>query len=131
MTIWLIYTVVKSRILNLIKIALNNVSTISVINTLQCLEKAYIKDSVTAKEYTAACSKLLVQFKAAFKQVQGEEFPNVETFTSHFKLDCPAAMERIKEDRPITIRDDKGNTSKWSCKQNLIITNWSKHLFLI
>lgn len=27
-------------------------------------------------------------------------------------MDCPAAMERIKEDRPITIRDDKGNTSK-------------------
>lgn len=91
----------------------------AVINTLQCLEKAYIKDSVTAKEYTAACSKLLVQFKAAFKQVQGEEFPTVEVFTSRFKLDCPAAMERIKEDRPITIRDDKGNTSKWYRHHNI------------
>lgn len=29
-----------------------------------------------------------------------------------FQLDCPAALERIKEDRPITIKDDKGNTSK-------------------
>lgn len=28
------------------------------------------------------------------------------------QLNCPAAMERIKEGRPITIRDDKGNTSK-------------------
>jgi hypothetical protein len=28
------------------------------------------------------------------------------------QLDCPAALERIKEDRPITIKDDKGNTSK-------------------
>jgi len=84
----------------------------AVMNTIQCLEKAYIKDSVTAREYTAACSKLLVQFKAAFKQVEGEEYPTVESFASHFKLDCPAAMERIKEDKPITIRDDKGNTSK-------------------
>jgi len=84
----------------------------AVMNTIQCLEKAYIKDSVTAQEYTAACSKLLVQFKAAFKQVEGEEYPTVESFASHFKLDCPAAMERIKEDKPITIRDDKGNTSK-------------------
>ncbi|CAL1286601.1 unnamed protein product [Larinioides sclopetarius] len=84
----------------------------SVINTLQCLEKAYIKDCVTPKEYTAACSKLLVQYKAAFKQVQGEEFPNVEVFMKKFRLDCPAAIERIKEDRPITIKDDKGNTSK-------------------
>ncbi|GFU31934.1 vacuolar protein sorting-associated protein 28 homolog [Nephila pilipes] len=84
----------------------------SVINTLQCLEKAYIKDCVTPKEYTAACSKLLVQYKAAFKQVQGEEFPTVEVFMKKFRLDCPAAIQRIKEDRPITIKDDKGNTSK-------------------
>ena len=29
-----------------------------------------------------------------------------------FQLNCPAAMDIIKEGRPITIRDDKGNTSK-------------------
>lgn len=28
------------------------------------------------------------------------------------QLDCPAALDRIREDRPITIKDDKGNTSK-------------------
>jgi len=84
----------------------------AVINTLQCLEKAYIKDLVTPKEYTAACSKLLVQYKAAFKEVEGDEYPNVEVFVKKCKLDCPAALERIKEDRPITIKDDKGNTSK-------------------
>ena len=59
----------------------------AVINTLQCLEKAYIRDSVKNKvniniqtrlkfkinlcqEYTGNCSKLLVQYKQAFKQVQ-------------------------------------------------------------
>ena len=84
----------------------------AVINTLQCLEKAYIKDSVKNKEYTGSCSKLLVQYKAAFKQVQGEEFPTVESFMAKYRLDAPAALERIKEDRPITIKDDKGNTSK-------------------
>ena len=108
------------------------------------MEKAYIKDSVKNKEYTGSCSKLLVQYKAAFKQVsnkqdtswpdlveqvqgekekesketepvlqvQGEEFPTVETFMAKYRLDAPAALERIKEDRPITIKDDKGNTSK-------------------
>ena len=35
---------------------------------------------------------------------------NIECF--QFQLDCPAALERIKEDRPITIKDDKGNTNK-------------------
>jgi len=28
------------------------------------------------------------------------------------QMNCPAAMERIREDKPITIRDDKGNTSR-------------------
>ncbi|KAF2898038.1 hypothetical protein ILUMI_08134 [Ignelater luminosus] len=84
----------------------------AVINTLQQLEKAYIRDCVTPREYTGACSKLLVQYKAAFRQVKGDEFPTVDTFVRKYRLDCPAALERIKEDRPITIKDDKGNTSK-------------------
>ena len=83
----------------------------AVINTIQCLEKALIKDCVTQTEYTAACSKLLSQYKAAFKQVQ-EDFPNIEDFMKRYRFDCPAAILRIKEDRPITIKDDKGNTSK-------------------
>ena len=96
------------------KIALNKVvlnrlflfqaELFAVLSTLQCLEKAYIRDSVGAKEYTANCKKLLVQYKAAFKQVQGEEFPSVEKFVKKYRLDCPAALERIKEDRPITIK---------------------------
>lgn len=36
----------------------------------------------------------------------------VDAFVKKFRLDCTAALERIKEDRPITIKDDKGNTSK-------------------
>uniref|UniRef100_A0A1I8JGE2 Vacuolar protein sorting-associated protein 28 homolog n=1 Tax=Macrostomum lignano TaxID=282301 RepID=A0A1I8JGE2_9PLAT len=29
-----------------------------------------------------------------------------------YRMNCPAAISRIKEDRPITIKDDKGNTSR-------------------
>jgi len=91
----------------------NMADLFSILTTLQQLEKAYIRDCVKPKEYTSACSKLSVQFKAAFKLVQGyEDCPNIETFVRMYKLDCPAALQRIKEDRPITIRDDKGNTSK-------------------
>ena len=39
----------------------NMADLFALIQTLQCLEKAYIKDAVTAKEYTEACSKLLAQ----------------------------------------------------------------------
>lgn len=58
----------------------------AVINTLQHLEKAYIRDCVTAKEYTAACSKLLVQYKAAFKQVQSSELPNIDAFVTSYRV---------------------------------------------
>ena len=90
----------------------------AVLSTLQCLEKAYIRDSVGAKEYTANCKKLLVQYKAAFRQVQGEDFPTVEKFVKKYRLDCPAALERIKEDRPITIKGKFNGTSSFSLVQN-------------
>uniref|UniRef100_A0A8C4ND18 Vacuolar protein sorting-associated protein 28 homolog n=1 Tax=Eptatretus burgeri TaxID=7764 RepID=A0A8C4ND18_EPTBU len=90
----------------------NMAELFAVVKTMQALEKAYIKDCVTSNEYTAACSRLLVQYKAAFKQVQGSEFQTIQDFCNKFKLDCPLAMERIREERPITIRDDKGNLNR-------------------
>uniref|UniRef100_A0A8V5H2U1 Vacuolar protein sorting-associated protein 28 homolog n=2 Tax=Melopsittacus undulatus TaxID=13146 RepID=A0A8V5H2U1_MELUD len=90
----------------------NMAELFAVVKTLQALEKAYIKDCVTPNEYTAACSRLLVQFKAALKQVQGNEISSIDEFCRKFRLDCPLAMERIKEDRPITIKDDKGNLNR-------------------
>ncbi|XP_074843436.1 vacuolar protein sorting-associated protein 28 homolog [Carettochelys insculpta] len=71
--------------------------------------------SMHCPRYTAACSRLLVQYKAAFKQVQGSEIGSIDEFCCKFRmssLDCPLAMERIKEDRPITIKDDKGNLNR-------------------
>ncbi|CAG9571078.1 unnamed protein product [Danaus chrysippus] len=85
----------------------------AVVSTLQHLEKAYMRDCVRAQEYTAACSRLLVQYRVAFKQVTGDEFPNIEAFVTKFRLDCPAALERIRENKPNLIKDDKGNTNKY------------------
>ncbi|XP_038654668.1 vacuolar protein sorting-associated protein 28 homolog isoform X1 [Scyliorhinus canicula] len=90
----------------------NMAELFAVVKTLQALEKTYIKDCVTPTEYTAACSRLLVQYKAAFKQVQGSDITTIEEFCRKYRLDCPLAMERIKEDRPITIKDDKGNLNR-------------------
>ncbi|XP_045762523.1 vacuolar protein sorting-associated protein 28 homolog [Maniola jurtina] len=85
----------------------------AVVSTLQHLEKAYMRDCVRAQEYTAACSRLLVQYRVAFKQVQGDDFPTIEAFVTKFRLDCPAALERIRENKPNLIKDDKGNTNKY------------------
>ncbi|XP_078063401.1 vacuolar protein sorting-associated protein 28 homolog isoform X1 [Mustelus asterias] len=90
----------------------NMAELFAVVKTLQALEKTYIKDCVTPTEYTAACSRLLVQYKAAFKQVQGSDITTIDEFCRKYRLDCPLAMERIKEDRPITIKDDKGNLNR-------------------
>lgn len=59
----------------------------AVVNTLQQLEKAYIRDCVTPQEYTAACSKLLVQYKAAFKQIQGNDYPTIDSFVKKYRVD--------------------------------------------
>ena len=41
----------------------NEAVVFALVQTIQMLEKAYIKDAVQPKEYTASCSKLLVQYK--------------------------------------------------------------------
>jgi len=102
----------------------------AVINSLECLEKVFIRDCISPKEYTGACSKLLVQYKTAFKLVQGSEFPKVEEFMKKYRMNCPTALERIKEDRPITIRDDKGNTSKCIADIVSLFITISDHLKL-
>ncbi len=89
----------------------NRANVFSLIKTIEALEKAYIKDAVTPDQYTSSCNILLDQFHASFKLVK-DSFENVQAFTSRYMLHCPAAMERIKEGRPITVRDNRGNISK-------------------
>lgn len=36
------------------------------------------------------------------------EGANIEEFIRKYHIQCPAALERIREDRPITVKDDKG-----------------------
>ncbi|VDK73305.1 unnamed protein product [Onchocerca ochengi] len=80
----------------------------AVLNALECLEKVFSRDCIAAKEYTAECSKLLVQYKVALRLVQCD----IDEFVKKYRIECPAALERIREDRPITVKDDKGNTLK-------------------
>jgi len=67
----------------------------------------------------------------AFRQVK-TEFSTLDEFVKLYKLeDYHAALERIREDRPITIPDDKGNTSK--CVADIVSVSatfsfWWSHL---
>ena len=89
----------------------NRANVFAIIQTIQALEKAYLQDAVSPSGYSKQCNLLLVQFNAAFKPIK-EKFQTVEAFTQKYLLDCPAALERIKDGRPITVKDDRGNVSK-------------------
>ena len=89
----------------------NRANVFSLIKTIEALEKAYIKDAVAPDQYTTSCNILLDQFRAAFRLVK-DSFDDVQAFTGKYMLHCPAAIERIKEGRPITVRDNRGNISK-------------------
>merc|ERR1712077_141680 len=67
----------------------------AILTTLQCLEKAYIKDCVPAKEYTSHCSKLLMQYKTAFRQVKSDEIQDVDTFCRKYRRDCRSIYHHI------------------------------------
>lgn len=89
----------------------NRADLFALIQTIQALEKAYIKDAVPPQDYTRECTRLLAQYNTAFRLVQGK-FPKVEAFMDRYLMDCPAALQRIKDGKPITLRDDKGNVSR-------------------
>ena len=59
----------------------------SIIVTLDALEKAYIKDSVTEAEYTETCSRLLKQYKSNLSDENvAKEFVDLEKFKRTWKV---------------------------------------------
>ncbi|KAL1914377.1 uncharacterized protein VTP21DRAFT_8957 [Calcarisporiella thermophila] len=66
----------------------------AIIVTVEHLEKAYIRDSITPQDYTPACARLIAQFKTALNLVR-DAVPDVEQFMREYKLECPAAANRL------------------------------------
>ncbi|RMZ97041.1 vacuolar sorting-associated 28 -like protein [Brachionus plicatilis] len=104
----------------------NQANLFAIVSTLEHLEKAYIHDCIKPNEYTSACANLLAQYKIAFKLIE-PDFKTIEDFLKKFKIHFPIAIARIKEDRPITIKDDKGSSSKLIAQTvSLLITLMDK-----
>ncbi|KAJ3330204.1 hypothetical protein HDU76_006221 [Blyttiomyces sp. JEL0837] len=66
----------------------------SILMVTDAVEKAYVRDAITAQEYTPACTKLIAQFKTARDLCN---IPDLESFMQEFKLSCPAATKRLIE----------------------------------
>jgi hypothetical protein len=53
----------------------------SIITTLDALEKAYLKDSITEEDYTQTCSRLLKQYKSNLAdETVSKAFGDLESF---------------------------------------------------
>lgn len=66
----------------------------AIIKTTEKLEKAYVRDVISAREYEPACTKLIAQFRT-LKTAVRDTVPDVEQFMENYKMDCPAALNRL------------------------------------
>ncbi|KAK5580737.1 hypothetical protein RB653_000761 [Dictyostelium firmibasis] len=66
----------------------------SIIKVTEHLEKAYIRDDVSPKDYTTACSKLIAQFKSS-QTLLKDHVANVGQFMKDYDLNCKAAFDRL------------------------------------
>lgn len=80
----------------------------AIIKTVEKLEKAYVRDAISAKEYEAACLNLIAKFKTLRTALKDNGVPNVEHFMSTYRMECPAAMQRLLHSGiPATIEHGK------------------------
>ncbi|KDR80946.1 hypothetical protein GALMADRAFT_222546 [Galerina marginata CBS 339.88] len=86
-----------------------------IIVALDYLERAYVRDSITAAEYSPACTRLLSQYKTMLKLV-GADVPNIDDFMKRYRMDHPAALHRLKVGVPATVEHSSEagpETGKW------------------
>ncbi|KAI7820880.1 vacuolar protein sorting-associated protein 28 [Kickxella alabastrina] len=87
----------------------NMAALYAIVMSLEHLERAFARDSISATEYTSECSKLLLQYKTVSQIVIGQ--PDLHEFTQKYKLNCPAAIRRLEVGIPSTIEHGNANMS--------------------
>jgi ESCRT-I complex subunit VPS28 len=76
----------------------------SIIITLDAIERAYLKDSITENDYTETCSRLLKQYRSNLTdETVFRSFKDLESFKREWDIDCPRATERIRIGIPATV----------------------------
>tara|TARA_R110002050_G_scaffold62651_1_gene137489 strand:- start:1965 stop:2411 length:447 start_codon:yes stop_codon:yes gene_type:complete len=88
----------------------------SILVATEHLEKAYIRDSCTAEEYTPECKKLIGQFRTAVGMIAAERGTDpasvVDSFVHEYNLDCKSAIHRLLvKGIPATIEHDITSTN--------------------
>ncbi|KAI9836996.1 MAG: hypothetical protein M1819_000645 [Sarea resinae] len=84
----------------------------SIIVTLDALEKAYIKDSITEAEYTETCNRLLKQYKSNLSdETVSRVFVDLDAFKREWNMECPRATERLRVGIPATVEQPSHNSA--------------------
>ncbi|KAG2364345.1 vacuolar protein sorting-associated [Suillus spraguei] len=95
-----------------------------IIVALDYLERAYVRDAITAAQYSPACTRLLSQYMTMLKLVK-DSVPSIEQFMTRYRMDNPAALHRIQVGVPATVEHSSEagpETGKWIAEttQNFI-----------
>lgn len=97
----------------------------SIIYTVEALEKAYVRDSVGADEYTDLCRKLIGQFKTLEHMIGGI---SVVEFMDQHQLVCPAARHRLLEiGVPATVEYMRGGEASSGNLQAVAVAQATQH----
>jgi ESCRT-I complex subunit VPS28 len=76
----------------------------SIIVTLEALERAFLKDSVSETDYTDTCSRLLKQYKSNLADDSvARAFGSLDSFKLEWNLVVPRASDRLKIGLPATV----------------------------
>eukprot|EP00241_Pyramimonas_parkeae_P011060 CAMPEP_0114238770 /NCGR_PEP_ID=MMETSP0058-20121206/8098_1 /TAXON_ID=36894 /ORGANISM="Pyramimonas parkeae, CCMP726" /LENGTH=231 /DNA_ID=CAMNT_0001350895 /DNA_START=893 /DNA_END=1588 /DNA_ORIENTATION=- len=90
----------------------NKADLFALIKTVEYLERAYVRDFISAKEYETTCLNMIAKFKTLLGTMK-EQVPDVQMFMRDFNMDCPAAYNRlIVSGMPATI--EHGNCGQSS-----------------
>ena len=99
----------------------------AIIKTTEKLEKAYVRDAISASEYEPACTKLIAQFKT-LKTSLKDSVPDVEKFMDKYKMDCPAALNRlITSGIPATIEHKTTTSSSMETGSAMAVAECVQH----
>lgn len=92
----------------------------AIIKTAEKLEKAYVRDLVSSSTYETECLKLIAQFKT-LSSTLSDSVPSVERFAAAYKMDCPAALNRLLVSGvPATVEHRAANSSSNSASASAV-----------
>ncbi|KAI8581027.1 hypothetical protein K450DRAFT_234285 [Umbelopsis ramanniana AG] len=108
----------------------NMADLFSIIVLMEHLEKAFIRDSITADEYTPQCSNLIAKYKTALNFLS-DTVTDLESFMAKYKLSCPAAVIRFKIGVPATYEHAIGDPSKDTGKSAKYVAEVVQHFITL